>query len=107
VKPPFKPAVSRDDTFYFDREFTQRTPRDSPGAPVSAKSHQLFKGFSFVAPSMIEEESDDSGVDSGVSSSVSSVVCYCYHFLDQWPLFANYGSCYCNNTRNMIGLGFT
>ncbi|XP_062510728.1 ribosomal protein S6 kinase 2 beta-like isoform X2 [Corticium candelabrum] len=72
VKPPFKPAVSRDDTFYFDREFTQRTPRDSPGAPVSAKSHQLFKGFSFIAPAVIEEEAEDSGIDSNLSSTRSS-----------------------------------
>ena len=28
VEPPFKPAVSKaDDTFYFDSEFTTRTPR--------------------------------------------------------------------------------
>lgn len=28
VKPPFRPAVARpDDTFYFDSEFTSRTPK--------------------------------------------------------------------------------
>lgn len=28
IEPPFKPAVSKaDDTFYFDQEFTTRTPR--------------------------------------------------------------------------------
>lgn len=28
IKPPFKPAVAQpDDTFYFDTEFTSRTPR--------------------------------------------------------------------------------
>ena len=27
VNPPFKPACSRDDAFYFDTEFTSRTPR--------------------------------------------------------------------------------
>uniref|UniRef100_A0A7N4NV52 non-specific serine/threonine protein kinase n=1 Tax=Sarcophilus harrisii TaxID=9305 RepID=A0A7N4NV52_SARHA len=51
IKPPFKPAVAQpDDTFYFDTEFTSRTPRDSPGIPPSAGAHQLFRGFSFVAP---------------------------------------------------------
>eukprot|EP00118_Oscarella_pearsei_P008731 m.46503 g.46503 ORF g.46503 m.46503 type:complete len:735 (+) comp33701_c0_seq4:2867-5071(+) len=70
IKPPFKP-ISREDTHYFDREFTQRTPRDSPGAPVSAKSHQLFRGFSFVAPSVIEEEPEETASSSGVSSSSS------------------------------------
>ena len=62
---------------------------DSPGAPVSAKSHQLFKGFSFIAPAVIEvdinkvseciwlklcmmqEEAEDSGIDSNLSSTVS------------------------------------
>ncbi|XP_071954782.1 ribosomal protein S6 kinase alpha-3-like [Antedon mediterranea] len=53
--PPFKPAVTRaDDAFYFDQEFTSRTPKDSPGVPPSASAHQLFKGFSFVAPDLIE-----------------------------------------------------
>ncbi|XP_066528117.1 ribosomal protein S6 kinase alpha-1 isoform X3 [Hoplias malabaricus] len=57
LKPPFKPAVARpDDTFYFDSEFTSRTPKDSPGVPPSAGAHQLFRGFSFVATAMLEEE---------------------------------------------------
>ncbi|KAM3595495.1 uncharacterized protein V6R79_024300 [Siganus canaliculatus] len=57
VKPPFKPAVARpDDTFYFDSEFTSRTPKDSPGVPPSAGAHQLFRGFSFIASSLLEEE---------------------------------------------------
>uniref|UniRef100_A0A8C2GI17 Ribosomal protein S6 kinase n=1 Tax=Cyprinus carpio TaxID=7962 RepID=A0A8C2GI17_CYPCA len=50
VAPPFKPVIQRpDDTFYFDSEFTAKTPRDSPGVPPSANAHQLFRGFSFVA----------------------------------------------------------
>ncbi|KAG8009705.1 Ribosomal protein S6 kinase 2 alpha, partial [Nibea albiflora] len=50
TRPPFKPAAGRpDDTFYFDPEFTAKTPRDSPGVPPSANAHQLFRGFSFVA----------------------------------------------------------
>ena len=57
IEPPFKPACGRaEDLFYFDREFTSRTPRDSPGVPVSAHSHGLFKGFSYVAPILREEE---------------------------------------------------
>lgn len=75
VNPPFKPACSRDDAFYFDTEFTSRTPRglslhtwvlwlqcillfcwviDSPGVPVSATSKELFRGFSYVAPVLKE-----------------------------------------------------
>ncbi|XP_069841743.1 ribosomal protein S6 kinase alpha-6 isoform X3 [Dendropsophus ebraccatus] len=56
IQPPFKPASGKpEDTFCFDPEFTAKTPKDSPGVPPSANAHQLFKGFSFVAPSSIEE----------------------------------------------------
>ncbi|XP_036082736.1 ribosomal protein S6 kinase alpha-6 isoform X2 [Rousettus aegyptiacus] len=56
VQPPFKPASGKpDDTFCFDPEFTAKTPKDSPGLPASANTHQLFKGFSFVATSIAEE----------------------------------------------------
>ncbi|KPP70780.1 ribosomal protein S6 kinase alpha-3-like [Scleropages formosus] len=56
IHPPFKPATARpDDTFYFDPEFTAKTPKDSPGVPPSANAHQLFRGFSFVANSSEEE----------------------------------------------------
>ncbi|KAG1714899.1 Ribosomal protein S6 kinase alpha-1 [Nymphon striatum] len=55
--PPFKPTVSTaDDAFYFDQEYTSRTPRDSPGVPPSANAHELFRGFSFVAPILLEDE---------------------------------------------------
>ncbi|CAH0586901.1 unnamed protein product [Chrysodeixis includens] len=57
VVPPFRPAVSRaDDAFYFDSEFTCRTPRDSPGVPASANAHELFRGFSFVAPCLLNDD---------------------------------------------------
>ncbi|XP_069866442.1 ribosomal protein S6 kinase alpha-2 isoform X3 [Dipodomys merriami] len=56
IKPPFKPAVGRpEDTFHFDPEFTARTPTDSPGVPPSASAHHLFRGFSFVASSLVQE----------------------------------------------------
>ncbi|XP_067290482.1 ribosomal protein S6 kinase alpha-3 isoform X1 [Pseudorasbora parva] len=56
IHPPFKPATGRpDDTFYFDPEFTAKTPKDSPGVPPSANANQLFRGFSFVAISSEEE----------------------------------------------------
>uniref|UniRef100_A0AAY4EKB8 non-specific serine/threonine protein kinase n=1 Tax=Denticeps clupeoides TaxID=299321 RepID=A0AAY4EKB8_9TELE len=57
IKPPFKPAVGRpEDTFHFDPEFTSRTPTDSPGVPPSANAHQLFRGFSFVATNLDQEQ---------------------------------------------------
>lgn len=33
-------------------------PTDSPGVPPSANAHQLFKGFSFVAPFLLEDQLD-------------------------------------------------
>ncbi|XP_041051528.1 ribosomal protein S6 kinase alpha-6 isoform X1 [Carcharodon carcharias] len=56
IQPPFKPAAGKpEDTFCFDPEFTAKTPKDSPGIPPSANAHQLFRGFSFVATSAVEE----------------------------------------------------
>ncbi|XP_051969717.1 ribosomal protein S6 kinase alpha-3 isoform X3 [Xyrauchen texanus] len=67
--PPFKPASSRpDDTFYFDPEFTAKTPKDSPGVPPSANANQLFRGFSFVAITSEEESQPIQG------NSMSSIV---------------------------------
>ncbi|CAJ1048845.1 ribosomal protein S6 kinase alpha-2-like isoform X2 [Xyrichtys novacula] len=58
MRPPFKPTVGRpEDTFHFDPEFTSRTPTDSPGIPPSANTHQLFRGFSFVAQNPNPESS--------------------------------------------------
>ncbi|XP_049872430.1 ribosomal protein S6 kinase 2 beta isoform X2 [Pectinophora gossypiella] len=65
VIPPFRPAVSRaDDAFYFDSEFTCRTPRDSPGVPASANAHELFRGFSFVAPCLLNDDDNKTVVTS-------------------------------------------
>jgi p90 ribosomal S6 kinase len=69
VIPPFKPAVSRaDDAFYFDSEFTSRTPKDSPGIPPSANAHELFRGFSFIASCLLD---DNMNASSSSSSSAS------------------------------------
>lgn len=57
VRPPFIPAVSRDDAFYFDVEYTSKSPRDSPGGPISASAHEIFRGFSFVAPVLLDDVS--------------------------------------------------
>ncbi|XP_071444255.1 ribosomal protein S6 kinase alpha-2 isoform X2 [Hetaerina americana] len=57
IQPPFKPAVSKaDDAFYFDSEFTSKSPKDSPGVPPSANAHELFRGFSFIAPCLLEQD---------------------------------------------------
>ncbi|WKX89652.1 hypothetical protein Q1695_008922 [Nippostrongylus brasiliensis] len=60
ISPPFKPAVTTiDSTLYFDPEFTKRTPKDSPAVPPSAAAHELFRGFSFVSPGVVEERRDE------------------------------------------------
>uniref|UniRef100_A0A182RNN3 Non-specific serine/threonine protein kinase n=1 Tax=Anopheles funestus TaxID=62324 RepID=A0A182RNN3_ANOFN len=56
VRPPFIPAVSRDDAFYFDPEYTNKSPKDSPGGPVSASAYEIFRGFSFIAPGLLDEQ---------------------------------------------------
>jgi len=77
ITPPFKPAVSRvDDAFYFDTEFTSKTPKgrhmfDSPGVPPSANAHELFRGFSYVAPMLMEDGSDTSSSSLNPSSDNS------------------------------------
>merc|ERR1719273_1668992 len=53
VDPPFKPTIVPDETFHFDSTFTSKTPKDSPGIPPSATAHELFKGFSYVAPTLL------------------------------------------------------
>lgn len=56
-QPPFKPVCTRpDETFYFDNEFTNKTPKDSPGVPPSATAHELFRGFSYVAPLLLQTQ---------------------------------------------------
>ncbi|EYC24672.1 hypothetical protein Y032_0013g2044 [Ancylostoma ceylanicum] len=63
ISPPFKPAVTTiDSTLYFDPEFTKRTPKDSPAVPPSAAAHELFRGFSFVSPAVVEEKKDEKKV---------------------------------------------
>lgn len=55
VIPPFKPAISRAVDDCFDKAFTSKTPKDSPGVPPSATAHELFRGFSYVAPALIDD----------------------------------------------------
>jgi len=61
VSPPFQPTVVADDAFHFDTEYTSRTPKDSPAVPASATTHELFRGFSYVAPLLNEDAAPSSG----------------------------------------------
>ncbi|KAL5017605.1 hypothetical protein ScPMuIL_007194 [Solemya velum] len=57
VEPPFKPAVmNEEDVSQFDTKFTRQTPVDSPDDTVLSESaNQVFVGFTYVAPSVLEE----------------------------------------------------
>ena len=56
ITPPFKPTIIPDDIVSnFESAFTSKPPLNSPGTPPSATAHVLFRGFSYVAPSLQEE----------------------------------------------------
>lgn len=56
VEPPFKPILqSADDVSQFDSKFTSQTPVDSPDdSTLSESANQAFLGFTYVAPSVLE-----------------------------------------------------
>lgn len=57
VEPPFKPSVmNEEDVSQFDTKFTRQTPVDSPDDTVLSQSaNEVFVGFTYVAPSVLEE----------------------------------------------------
>lgn len=56
IDPPFKPILqSEEDSSNFDVRFTRQDPIDSPeDCSLSQSANTIFKGFSYVAPSVIE-----------------------------------------------------
>ena len=60
ITPPFKPTIVPDLTFNFESTFTTRPALDSPATPPSAAAHVLFRGFSYVSPSLQDELSENS-----------------------------------------------
>jgi len=58
LEPPFKPTLCDEtDVSQFDSKFTKQTPVDSPddGFTLSESANQVFLGFTYVAPSVLEE----------------------------------------------------
>lgn len=58
LEPPFKPTLSsEEDVSQFDVKFTQQTPIDSPEeiSILSKSVNELFKGFTYVAPSILKK----------------------------------------------------
>uniref|UniRef100_A0AAY4EKH1 non-specific serine/threonine protein kinase n=1 Tax=Denticeps clupeoides TaxID=299321 RepID=A0AAY4EKH1_9TELE len=92
IKPPFKPAVGRpEDTFHFDPEFTSRTPTDSPGVPPSANAHQLFRGFSFVATNLDQEQVVAETRQNSVNPIVQQLHGNNIHFTDGYEIKEDVG----------------
>ncbi|XP_075807287.1 ribosomal protein S6 kinase alpha-2 isoform X3 [Microtus pennsylvanicus] len=92
IKPPFKPAVGRpEDTFHFDPEFTARTPTDSPGVPPSANAHHLFRGFSFVASSLVQEPSQQDMPKAPIHPIVQQLHGNNIHFTDGYEIKEDIG----------------
>lgn len=87
IRPPFKPAVSGPEDAYFDSEFTSKTPRDSPGVPASANAHELFRGFSFVAPGLL-----DSGPPQRKETPFKSVRTSTGNFFEEYELLNTLGN---------------
>ncbi|KAM9477506.1 LOW QUALITY PROTEIN: ribosomal protein S6 kinase alpha-2 [Clarias gariepinus] len=92
LKPPFKPAVGRpEDTFHFDPEFTSRTPTDSPGVPPSANAHQLFRGFSFVATNLGQEQCIAETRANSINPIVQQLHSNNIHFTDGYEIKEDIG----------------
>ncbi|CAG9832932.1 unnamed protein product [Diabrotica balteata] len=81
-RPPFQPAVCGPEDAYFDSEFTSKTPKDSPGVPASANAHELFRGFSFIAPCLLE----NGNVPKKMETPVNSVRTSDRNFFDDYVL---------------------
>ncbi|XP_040176768.1 ribosomal protein S6 kinase beta-2 isoform X2 [Rana temporaria] len=55
IEPPYKPyLLSEDDASHFGAHFTRLTPIDSPDAVISESASQAFLGFTYIAPSVLE-----------------------------------------------------
>lgn len=60
IEPPFKPDIQSDeDASLFDTKFTKMTPVDSPcDATFSLAENNPFAGFTYVAPSVLEQQNN-------------------------------------------------
>lgn len=69
VPAPFKPRIKSDvDTSNFSEEFTNMPPACSPGiAPINAE--KMFRGYSFMAPSVLFGDNCYSGPSTRFTNS--------------------------------------
>jgi len=61
VEPPYKPPLTGEtDVSLFDTKFTKQSPVDSPdNSQLSESANLVFKGFTYVAPSVFDSLKDD------------------------------------------------
>lgn len=64
VEPPFIPACPPDSAYLVDEK---NSVQESPGVPASANAKELFRGFSFVAPSLARQCEELANVTDGVT----------------------------------------
>jgi hypothetical protein len=70
--PPFKPQVASEiDTTHFDKEFTTLLERNSLAQPVSGSVQEIFGGFTYVNPSVLDEFPENVGRKIRLVKSVS------------------------------------
>ncbi|CAF2984486.1 unnamed protein product [Rotaria sp. Silwood2] len=73
IEPPFIPPIHNDHGYYFDKEFTCKTPTDSPGIPPSADAYNAFQGFSYIAPDIIHARQHDPSYANDVERRLRSI----------------------------------
>ncbi|CAF1384525.1 unnamed protein product [Rotaria sordida] len=73
IEPPFIPPLHNDYGHYFDKEFTCKTPTDSPGIPTSADAYNTFQGFSYIAPDLINARRNDPSYANDVEQRLRSI----------------------------------
>uniref|UniRef100_A0A0R3RFI3 Ribosomal protein S6 kinase n=1 Tax=Elaeophora elaphi TaxID=1147741 RepID=A0A0R3RFI3_9BILA len=89
VQPPFKPSCTPSNhTRCFDPEFTKKSPNDSPALPPSATAHELFRGFSYVAPSILSSDKPGLSVNALNSHHQDAEKT---HILDEYNFSENLG----------------
>ena len=72
ISPPFKPTIVPDLTFNFESTFTNKPVLDSPATPPSATAHVLFRGFSYVAPTLQNEMNCDMNGQQATTSKIKT-----------------------------------
>ena len=76
VPAPFKPNICNElDTTNFADEFTKQIPTDSPAlVPASVNGENLFRGYSYIAPSIIYSSNAITETWARFSRAVSSSI---------------------------------